>query len=146
MLFKFRKLTNLLLILVFAEFFTIQSVLGTRSIPTEESTTELTVVEQALVKDARKNINKKLGNKKGALERISCNYKVFNGKPQSVLITTLCAGYRKKTESEERTFSRNFSDTPDEIIKIIFKATDDKLTIVCKNKKHHRRCKYVSVS
>jgi hypothetical protein len=146
MLFKFRKLTNLLLILVFAEFFTIQSVFGARSIPAEQATTELTVIEQALVKDARKNINKKLGNKKGALERISCNYKVFNGKPQSVLITTLYAGYRKKTESEERTFSTNFSNTPDEIIKIIFKATDDKLTIVCKNKKHHRRCKYASVS
>jgi len=106
-------------------------------------------IEDRLIKDALKNINYELNNKKGTLDRIDCCYKVPRTGPLSASIKTFYVDYRKAAESKNYDFKNAVKLAKcdqDQIIEIIYKSNEkNQLTIVSK-KNRRRSCKYVAIA
>ncbi len=115
-----------------------------------QALSELRGLDDMLVRDALKNINQQISEKKGNIERVSCCYKVSGKKPLSAAIKTFYVDYRKKPDYKEYSFKKTAKNNPDQLIEVIYKSNNKKeLAIVSKDPTRNNRrggCKYIEIS
>ena len=113
---------------------------------------DLSALEQELVKDAQKNIDLKLSNKTGTLERIACRYKKVPGSNQlSASVNTLYVDYRKAAESQNYEFKSKSKGSlekcdSNQTIEIIYKPIEKNQVTLVQYKNNRRSCKCVTIS
>ena len=113
-----------------------------------QSIDSLSALDRQLVQDACKNIDLKLSNKTGTLDRVACSYKKTSPQRLEAAIDYIYADYRKEAESKKYAFKSAIDLTKcnsDEITKIIYKSSEKRQVTVVKYK-HGRRSSCITVA
>lgn len=95
--------------------------------------------EDEIISQAVSKIKNKIQNKDGHLQRISCRFKMHEGKQLETVTKTYFSNYRRKPDYDIETHCTATGLQPDSVIEVIYVKHNQSLSVVHKDGREKKR-------